>query len=243
MKYFKTFIITLSVLSNAIAAEPVICRDMLITYDVAQLEAELTLVEGEYMPRHNINDNWLAIPLRNATGTDTQEGLSLSHSVKKAHMLACQNTQFLEKLPYMSFILNDIAQKFDAQVGLVRISKVPSQKKIKRHDDGVRFDIDEGAIYRLHIPIITGEDVFFEVDGRSYHLEPGRLYYTNVSKPHSVTNNGPIDRVHIVIDVQANGALHAHIMQSPEIAPIVQSDVPACEDSTASACGKSTVKR
>ena len=220
MSYFKLFLISLSFLVYAVAAEPVICRDMLITYDTAQLKAELELVAGEYLPRHKSRDNWFAISLRNATGTDTQKGVDLSYTIKQWEMLPCQNTPLLEKLPYLSFILEDIAQKFETEVGLVRISKVPSQKKIKPHQDGKRFDISKGIIYRLHIPIIIGEDVVFEIEGNHYHLEPGRLYYTNVSKRHSVTNGGPIDRVHLIIDVQANSILQSHIMLSPEVVPM-----------------------
>lgn len=217
MKCINITFILLSFLANAIAVEPVTCRNLLVSYDSAELQAELRLVEEEYMPRHPSNDNWTAIPLRNATGTDAREGLEINNSIKNQKMLPCQDTRFLEQLPYISWVLKDIAEKFDTEVGIVRISKVPSHKTILPHKDGNKFDIEKGTIYRLHIPIVTGEDVIFNIDDKKYHLEPGNLYYTNVSKKHGVINNGPIDRVHLVIDVQASDALFNYIIGSPEL--------------------------
>lgn len=213
--------IFLCLVTHAIAQESVSCRNLLVTYDIVQLEAELRLVEDKYLPRIPSFDNWVAIPLRNATGTETQEGLELSHSVPNQKMLPCINTPLLEQLPYIASILEDIAQRFEAEVGLVRISKVRCQRKIAPHKDGQIFDIDKGTIYRLHIPIITGENVIFDIENKRYHLEPGNLYFTNVSKTHSVVNNGSFDRVHIIIDVQANSLLHKYIMESPELIPNV----------------------
>ncbi len=217
MKNFTfAFILFLS-FTQAYANESVICRDLRVSYDIERLEEELKLVENYYMPRSLGRDYWVAIPLRNPTGTETQEGLDLRKSLKKNTMLPCKNTIFLEQLPYISSILDDLAQKFNTEIGLVRISKVLSQNAIKPHQDGSMFDIHQRSIYRLHIPIVTGEDVIFEIDGKSYHLEPGTLYYTNVSKTHSVINNGLFDRIHIIIDVHASNELYEHILQSPEL--------------------------
>ncbi len=205
------------------ATEPVICRDLQLCYDVALLEKELQEVEACYMPRfksEKLSDVWTAIPLRNPTGTPLQEGLQLKNAIRNRTMLPCKNTLFLEQLPYISSILDDIAALFRVDVGLVRISNVPGYKKIPRHKDGDLFDIDRGKVYRLHIPIVTGENVFFEISGNNYNLEAGRLYYTNVSKNHSVTNNGSMDRIHLVIDVLANSALRDHIVNSQELTPV-----------------------
>ncbi|MBS0654424.1 MAG: aspartyl/asparaginyl beta-hydroxylase domain-containing protein [Verrucomicrobia bacterium] len=102
----------------------------------------------------------------------------------------------------MASILEEIAALFGTEIGLVRLSKVPSKKIIPPHSDGDVFDFCSENIYRLHIPIVTGEEVVFEIAGSSYQLEAGSLYFTNVSKEHTVINNGPTDRIHLIIEAK-----------------------------------------
>lgn len=222
MRCFQLLVLAVITACHLIADEVVTCRNLKIYYDIAKLQEELELVEGYYIPHQSIRDNWTAIPLRNATGTKTHEGIKLSHTLKHGDMLPCQNSEFLDKLPYITSILEDIAGRFETEVGLVRISRVGSQRKIEPHSDGTVFDLN-GKIYRLHIPIITGEDVIFEIEGKSYHLEPGALYYTNVAKKHAVYNNGSFDRVHLLIDVHASPIIHNAILSAAEAAPMVTS--------------------
>jgi hypothetical protein len=196
--------------------DEVICRDLHVHYDIAVLEEELKLVESFYMPRHRKEDGWTAIPLRNATGTTTRDGIEIDHTIKKSTMLPCQNSEFLKSLPYISSILEDIARRFETEIGLVRISKVAGLKKIGEHKDGLGFDFYKGEVCRLHIPILTGENVIFKVAGNSYHLMAGILYYTNVAKPHAVYNNDLKDRVHLIIDVHSSPSLRTAILSSPE---------------------------
>jgi hypothetical protein len=56
----------------------------------------------------------------------------------------------------------------------------------------------------LHIPIVTHPDVIFVIDGQRVLWNPGELWYGDFSKVHSVKNDSPIVRVHMVIDVQIN---------------------------------------
>ncbi len=219
MKHLLLALFTLLTGTNICADEVVYCRYLQVNYDTAKLEEELQLVADYYMPRHRRDDNWLAIPLRNATGTSTRAGIELHRTLQQGRMFPCKNSEYLEKMPYISSILDDIAQRFETTVGLVRLSKVPSLKAIMPHSDGATFDLDKGKVYRLHIPICTGENVIFEIAGNSYRLAAGALYYTNVSKRHAVYNNGLIDRIHLIIDVEASPMLRAAIFSCAEIAP------------------------
>lgn len=212
MKFFILLFLTLTSLVSAVTV-----RDLQIYYDVEKLSVELETVAGAYMPRRGVETNWTAIPLRNATGSALQDGIEINNTIKKNGMLPCTDTHFLQVLPYMASILDDIAQRFDTEIGLVRISKVPAYRTIGRHQDGNAFDLQKGFICRLHIPILTASDAIFEVGTCSYNLIPGTLYYVNVSKSHAVYNNGPIDRIHLIIDVHTSPSLHAHILSSPEL--------------------------
>ena len=57
------------------------------------------------------------------------------------------------------------------------------------------------GIARIHIPIITHEEVYFFVDGQRAKMKEGELWYVDVTKPHSVRNESDITRVHLVIDL------------------------------------------
>lgn len=54
---------------------------------------------------------------------------------------------------------------------------------------------------RLHLPIITNDFSFLEVDNTQYHLEKYNIYEFNNLKPHRSLNLGNTIRTHIIIDI------------------------------------------
>ena len=54
--------------------------------------------------------------------------------------------------------------------------------------------------HRVHLPIITNEDVWFTVGNESISMCEGDLYEINNRRIHSVVNNGDQDRVHLILD-------------------------------------------
>ena len=60
------------------------------------------------------------------------------------------------------------------------------------------------GIVRLHIPIITNDDVFFKLNGIKLPMKEGEMWYTDVTNPHSVGNNSDETRIHLVIDLAIN---------------------------------------
>jgi hypothetical protein len=69
--------------------------------------------------------------------------------------------------------------------------------EIKEHVDA---SINLINCRRVHVPIITNEDVIFTVNGTSVFLEEGTGYEINNQELHSVVNNSPSDRVHLIVD-------------------------------------------
>ena len=70
-------------------------------------------------------------------------------------------------------------------------------------------EIKNGEIVRLHIPIITNEQVtmitWLETKiPTKFKMRKGECWWLDVSKPHQVLNESEIDRVHLVIDVYVN---------------------------------------
>jgi len=84
----------------------------------------------------------------------------------------------------------------------VRLLRLEVGAEIKPHSD---YNLGyEDNNFRLHIPIITNDDVNFILDGNRLQMLPGECWYTNVNYIHSVSNKGKTDRVHLVIDGKRN---------------------------------------
>ena len=57
---------------------------------------------------------------------------------------------------------------------------------------------------RLHIPVVTNDQVEFMLNRTRVVLEAGSCWYLRLSDPHSVANRGTEDRVHLVVDALVN---------------------------------------
>lgn len=109
-----------------------------------------------------------------------------------------QETEELQRAPYFKQILSEL----ECPKEVVRILFLPPGGHIKDHFDfHTSFQF---GLLRLHIPIVTHPDVVFVIDGQRVNWNVGELWYGDFSKVHSVKNNSPIVRVHMVIDVQVN---------------------------------------
>lgn len=53
---------------------------------------------------------------------------------------------------------------------------------------------------RIHLPIITNEQVFFSVGGETIYMKPGEIFEINNQLEHEVANDSSEDRIHLVID-------------------------------------------
>jgi len=109
-----------------------------------------------------------------------------------------QETAVLTHTPYFREILDELACPKE----VVRILTLPPGGHIKEH-----FDFHTNFAYgliRLHIPIVTHPDLVFMIDGQRVDWKEGELWYGDFSKVHSVKNDSPVTRVHMVIDVQIN---------------------------------------
>src|SRR5215472_13176446 len=109
-----------------------------------------------------------------------------------------QATEELQRAPYFKQILDEL----NCPKEVVRILFLPPEGHIKDHFDfHTSFQF---GLLRLHIPIVTHPDVAFLIDGQRMNWNAGELWYGDFSKVHSVKNDSPVVRVHMVIDVQIN---------------------------------------
>lgn len=79
----------------------------------------------------------------------------------------------------------------------IQYSLVPKNTEIEPHDDyGDMFE----KSHRIHIPLITNENVLFNIEEKSFHFSSGEVIEINNLKSHSVQNNSNFDRIHLIID-------------------------------------------
>jgi len=86
-----------------------------------------------------------------------------------------------------------------------RIIKLLAQSESVWHRDAP----DHYDSVRLHIPIMTNSECFFEISETERQHIPanGQAYLVRVNRLHRVVNGGPTDRYHLVMDVVDNNGI------------------------------------
>lgn len=76
---------------------------------------------------------------------------------------------------------------------------------IRTHSDSERA----GAC-RIHVPLVGAGS--FEIEGRSISMHVGEFWAVDtVGRPHGAKNDGPENRVHLLVDVQPSPWLREHV--------------------------------
>jgi hypothetical protein len=111
---------------------------------------------------------------------------------------ALRNTLQISKFSYIEEILNSFQCELES-VRLLRLSPGNFIYEHCKHD----YQYEDGFL-RLHIPIQTNPKVSHRINDRLIFMKPGECWYVDVNAPHSVSNNGTTDRIHLVIDARRN---------------------------------------
>jgi hypothetical protein len=101
----------------------------------------------------------------------------------------------------------DVIEGLECQIKSVRLSCLRPGGEIFEHkDEGISFE--EGDV-RLHIPIVTNDQVVFRLGGELQKWGAGELWYGDFSEMHSVANPAAQARIHLLIDCLMSPALCA----------------------------------
>jgi len=107
-------------------------------------------------------------------------------------------TPVLKYAPYIEYILDNLL----CQKQRVRLMRLEKKRNIFWHfDAGENMD---GCVARLHIPVLTNENVEFQISHQNMRWNAGEFWYGDFSFPHRLRNGGGEDRVHLVIDLEIN---------------------------------------
>jgi hypothetical protein len=149
--------------------------------------------------RQNYEGNWSAIPLR--APADARHPVRMIYADPTCDTFA--DTPMLQGCPYFSEML----ATFECPLRAVRLMRLAAGSVIKEHEDP-DLSFEDGTV-RMHVPVITNDAVAFVLNRTRVVMEPGSTWYLRLSDPHSVSNAGASDRVHLVIDAVVNDWLAA----------------------------------
>jgi hypothetical protein len=109
------------------------------------------------------------------------------------------DTAMLAGSPYFRAVLG----RFACPPHSVRLMRLAPGSLIKEHHDN-DLSFEQGML-RIHIPVLTNDDVDFRLNGSRVAMPAGSSWYLRLSDPHSMANRGSTDRVHLVVEAVVNG--------------------------------------
>lgn len=165
-------------------------------FDAGRIRDEMQQIDGAGWKAHfqklHYEGEWSAVPLRN---TDGEPG---NIHIAPLEDTVYMDTPLLGNCPYIRSVL----EHFKCRLKAVRLLKLNAGAIIKEHKDNeLRF---ESGMVRMHVPVITNDLVEFYLDNERLRLREGECWYMNFNLPHRISNPGPDDRIHLVIDAEVN---------------------------------------
>lgn len=144
--------------------------------------------------KQNYTGEWSVLPLRGKAGAT--HPVMMIYSDPGCTEFA--DTPFLDACP----CFREVLARLECPLQAVRLMRLAPGSVIKEHRD---HDLDAATgNVRMHIPVTTSPDVDFMLNGTRVVMQPGELWYLRLADPHSVTNRGSSDRIHLVIDAKVN---------------------------------------
>ena len=158
------------------------------TFNVAKLKEDFSRIEkwndqGGLYEYHK--GDWETVNLRSPFGDPKID-------FARNHYRDYIDTNLLKQCPY----LQEVLHFFKCPTYRVRLSKLKAGASIVPH-------VDTNTL-RFHIPIVTHPDVIFHINDERVFMEAGELWFLDTSFKHAVENRSPVDRVHMLIDVEYN---------------------------------------
>jgi len=115
-------------------------------------------------------------------------------------------------------IFDFIAEHYNNDGYVVRalFARLQGKGRIDSHTDGL-FSLLK--CHRIHIPIITNDQVVFTIGGEEKVLRAGEMWEINNATLHAVDNNSDVDRIHLIIDWVPNSTVRPEDKRAPVATP------------------------
>jgi hypothetical protein len=149
------------------------------------------LLSQNWVNHYNKGDyegNWSSISLM-SVGGNAQNIYALNNTNEPVIY-----TNLVNDCDYFKEILDE----FLFEKTSVRLLRLAVGAIVKPHQDHC-LGYEDGC-FRLHIPVITNDQVEFILDNERLMMKAGECWYIDANFTHSVINRGNQDRIHLVID-------------------------------------------
>lgn len=161
-----------------------------VPVDLVRLTNDLTTCSAFAWSSHfNTSDysgKWTSIALFSMSG--------MADDIRSIPGATYRGTNALEHCTYITDLLDRLPFGKES----VRFLNLAGKSEIKPHRDlGMAYRF---GCFRLHIPILTSNDIEMKVEDNQVDMQSGECWYADFDLPHSVYNPGTSDRVHLVID-------------------------------------------
>jgi hypothetical protein len=170
------------------------CAKLRLSFDPERLRRDLDVLRRARrspQPGSYHDGEWVGVVLRSPGG-------KLSSRPSLPSLAPYEDTALLKRTPYF----REVLQTLRAPQLSVRLLSLPPGGVIREHSD--EFVGFWHGVVRLHLPIVTHRAVRFLIGGRRCDMSPGELWYGDFARMHSVSNESPVTRVHMVIDLLVN---------------------------------------
>lgn len=172
-----------------------------LRFDVAAMRVDLATLEAMDWTAHFVTSNysgqWDVLPLRAQAGAVHPVMMIYSDPTVSDWV----DTPMLAHAPALAAAI----AAFDCRVEAARLMRLTPGSAIHEHRDH-DLDAAEGRA-RIHVPVTSNPQVSFLLNGTAVAMLPGEAWYLRLADPHAVRNDGPSDRVHLVLDVRVNAWL------------------------------------
>jgi hypothetical protein len=147
------------------------------------------------------------------------QSLLLIHDSDFRHYNPTYHELYKEFKKELKPVFDWIADHFQQDGFVVRclFARLAAKGNIDTHTDGLYSLL---KCHRIHIPIITNDQVIFTIGGEDKVLAEGEMWEINNSTLHAVANKSDEDRIHLIIDWVPNKTVRAQDKRPP--APVAK---------------------
>jgi hypothetical protein len=201
------------------------CRSAAASHEIERARKELEQLDvafTNHYSNYNKNKAWAALSLRGyrpepefiTKPSEMNKKWQQEHT-GSGQVYEMQDTALRAQLPAIDGLHEFVTQlTFVHRIRLMQLQ--PGGGELQRHTDQTDKDsgVDDGKLMRFHIPILTNSKVLFtswDMRGKEHtvNMAAGEVWYLDTRKPHRAVNNGDSERVHLVVDVEANDQVRA----------------------------------
>lgn len=131
-----------------------------------------------------------------ARGGNTGDGVVTNYD----HNRPSAFTPYGDQLPYLHELITSVADL--DRLNFVRLAKVSNSVIIPHRDLLELSDLpdDTRNAHRMHIPLATNEDCFFNEGNTVFRMRKGEVWFLDASEIHSVAVLSTVPRVHLMFD-------------------------------------------